>query len=226
MTGVPQPGAPAGNHLTDIGDADADADADAPGSVHPIEAESYRRLAARIDLSHLPPGPRAIIERVIHATADLEFADSLRLTDGAVEAGLAALRQGCPVVADVEMVLAGIRAVGAECFLAEARATTEPSGLTLSARAIELAAIRYPDGALFVVGCAPTALERLLDLVEGGRLRPALVVGVPVGFVGAAESKERLRSFATLPSISNVGERGGSAVAAAVVNALARLQTR
>jgi len=200
---------------------------DAPASVsgiHPIEAESYRRLATRIDLSHLTPGPRAIVERVIHATADLDFAESLRLTDGAVDAGVAALRRACPVVVDVEMVAAGIAGTGGTCFLSEARAAGAPSGLTLSARAMELAVRAHPDGALFVIGCAPTALERLLDLVEAGAVRPALVVGVPVGFVGAAESKERLRSIVALPSISNVGERGGSAVAAAIVNALARLR--
>ncbi len=194
-----------------------------PAGVHPIEAESYRRLASRIDLSNLAPGPRAIVERVIHATADVEFADSLRISDGAIEAGLRALREGCAVVADVEMVRAGIGSVGGECFLAEARAAAGDLELTLSARAMDRAAGKHPDGALFVIGCAPTALERLLDLVAAGRVRPALVVGVPVGFVGAAESKQRLRSFAALPSISNVGERGGSAVAAAIVNALARL---
>lgn len=194
---------------------------------HPIEVESYRRLAERVDLAHLPPGQAAVVARVIHATADLGFAESLRFSGGAVEAGVAALGSGAAVVVDVEMVRAGIGGPATECFLAESRATDAIAGpaTTLSARAMTLAAERHPDGAIFVIGCAPTALEQLLDLVEAGLVRPALVVGVPVGFVGAAESKERLRTFTQLPSISNVGERGGSAVAAAIVNALARMQS-
>ena len=194
---------------------------------HPIEAESYRRIAASVDLSDLPLVQRAVVERVIHATADLGFAKSLCLSDGAVEAGVTAIRSGAPVVVDVEMVRAGIGGTAAECFLAEARAAgpaTDPA-LTLSARAMMLAAERHADGAVFVVGCAPTALEQLLDLVEAGLVRPALVVGVPVGFVGAAEAKERLRTFDGLASISNRGERGGSAVAAAIVNAIVRMQS-
>jgi precorrin-8X/cobalt-precorrin-8 methylmutase len=217
---------------------------------HPIEAESYRRLAARVDLSRLPPGQRAVVARVIHATADVGFADSLCFSDGAVDAGILAIQSGAPVVVDVEMVRAGIGGAS-ECFLAEARAAgagveSRPAGAgaesraagagaesraagavghpttTLSARAMRLAAQHHPDGAVYVVGCAPTALEQLLDLVKAGLVRPALVVGVPVGFVGAAEAKEWLRTFADLASISNVGERGGSAVAAAIVNALSR----
>jgi len=193
---------------------------------HPIEAESYRRLASRVDLSHLPPRDRAVVARVIHATADLGFADSLRFSDGAIDAGTTAIQSSAPVVVDVEMVGAGIGGT-VECFLAEARACATNAGpaITLSARAMALAAKCHPDGAIFVVGCAPTALEQLLDLVEAGLARPALVVGVPVGFVGAAEAKERLRTFSDLASISNVGERGGSPVAAAIFNALARMQS-
>jgi precorrin-8X/cobalt-precorrin-8 methylmutase len=85
-----------------------------------------------------------------------------------------------------------------------------------------MAAARHPEGAVVVVGCAPTALAQVVRLAAQGRLRPALVVGLPVGFVGAAEAKEELRA-SRLPSISNVGEKGGSGAAAAVVNALARL---
>jgi precorrin-8X/cobalt-precorrin-8 methylmutase len=122
------------------------------------------------------------------------------------------------------MVRAGV-GQAAECFLTEAGASANADpGMTLSARAMALAGQHHPDGAIFVIGCAPTALEQLLDLVEAGLVRPAIVVGVPVGFVGAAEAKERLRSFGGLASISNVGERGGSAVAAAIVNALARAE--
>ena len=186
--------------------------------VHPIEAESYRILAERVDLSHLAPGPRAVVARMIHASADLEYATTTVVDDAAVAAGVAALRAGAPVVTDVEMVRHGISGVGAECFLTAAA----PPGRTRSAAGMAAAAERHPRGAVVVVGCAPTALEEVVSLCEAGRFSPALVVGMPVGFVGAAESKERLRASG-LPAISNVGEKGGSAVAAAAVNAIVRL---
>lgn len=198
------------------------ADVTSPSPVHPIEAESYRRLADRCDLSRHAPGPRAIIERVLHATADFSFAESLLVTSKAVEAGVTALRAGAPVVADVEMVRAGISYGAAECFLDDAR-TDRGTAPTLSARAVELAVDRHPDGAVFAIGCAPTALEALIGLVAAGAARPALVIGVPVGLVGAAEAKQRLTDEAAICSITNRGERGGSAVAAAVVNALWQL---
>jgi precorrin-8X/cobalt-precorrin-8 methylmutase len=190
--------------------------------VHPIEAESYRLLAGRCDLSGYAPGPRAVIERVLHATADFSFAGSLLVPPESVQAGVTALRAGAPVVADVEMVRAGISYRRAECFLAAARADRGQAP-TLSARAIELSVARHPDGAVFAIGCAPTALEALLALVAGGAARPALVIGVPVGLVGAAEAKERLAEQGSISSITNRGERGGSSAAVAVVNALARL---
>lgn len=188
-------------------------------TIHPIEVESYRILRRRIDLDHLPTAERAVVERIIHASADLDYADSLVLEEGAAEHGLAAIASGAPVVADVEMVRSGITGVGAVCYLSEAVAT---GGLTRSAAAMRLAAERHPDGAIVVVGCAPTALVEAVELVESGAFRPALLIGLPVGFVGAAESKELARGCSA-PAITNVGEKGGSAVAAAAVNALVRL---
>jgi precorrin-8X/cobalt-precorrin-8 methylmutase len=113
------------------------------------------------------------------------------------------------------MVGAGITGVASACFLGQARADGD---LTRSAHAMRLAVDAYPSGAIFVIGCAPTALFELLRLDAD----PALVIGLPVGFVGAAESKQALRDSG-LPAVSNVGEKGGSAVAAAVLNALVRL---
>lgn len=187
-------------------------------AIHPIEAESYRILRERLDLSHLAPGPRAVVERVVHASADLDYARTVVLTPTAVDAGVAALAAGAPVVADVEMVRAGISGVDAACYLRAARARGD---LTRSAAAMRLAAERHPEGAVVVVGCAPTALAEVVRLTERG-FAPALVVGLPVGFVGAAEAKARLVESG-LPAIANVGEKGGSAVAAAAVNALVRL---
>jgi precorrin-8X/cobalt-precorrin-8 methylmutase len=120
------------------------------------------------------------------------------------------------------MVRHGITAVPAACYLEAAGGEDgDDRGETRSARALRLAAAHHPEGAVLVVGCAPTALLEVVRLARAGRLRPALVVGLPVGFVGAAEAKAALRASG-LPAVSNVGEKGGSAVAAAAVNALAR----
>ena len=184
--------------------------------IHPIEAESYRILAARLDLSSWSPLAREVVARMIHASADLDYAASVRATDAAVQAGIDALRAGAPVVCDAHMVRVGIGDVAAVCLLDDV--AVAPPGSTRSAAAIRLAAERHPDGAVFVIGNAPTALFELLAM----DVRPALVVGLPVGFVGAAESKAALLDSG-LPCITNVGEKGGSAVAAAAVNAIVRL---
>ncbi|MEU8216966.1 precorrin-8X methylmutase [Micromonospora taraxaci] len=187
--------------------------------VHPIEVESYRILRERVDLSHLPPLTRAVTERVVHASADLAYVDELVCDEAALESGLAALRAGAPVVTDVAMVAAGITRAGLElvCPVAEPAAAElgRSAGITRSAAAVRIAVGRVGPGAVWVVGCAPTALVELLTLDAA----PALVVGLPVGFVGAAESKAALRASG-LPGVSNVGEKGGSAVAAAALNAL------
>ncbi len=183
--------------------------------VHPIEAESYRRLRARHDASHLPPLTRAVAERVVHASADLEYFDDLVLADESVlRAAADALAAGAPIVADVEMVAAGITARESVCRVRQAKADPD-AGLTRSAAAVRMALAEVGHGAVWVIGCAPTALEELLVLDA----RPALVIGLPVGFVGAAESKAALRASG-LPGVSNISEKGGSAVAAAAVNAL------
>ncbi len=185
--------------------------------VHPIEAESYRILRGLVDLSHLGPLSRAVAERVIHASADLEYAESLVLDETALETGLEALAQGVPVVTDVGMVAAGITGRQTLCFVSDlrARALSERLGTTRSAAGFRLAAEEVGVGAVWVVGNAPTALFELLEL----DVSPALVIGLPVGFVGAAESKDAL-THSSLPCVANSGPKGGSAVAAAVLNAL------
>ncbi|WAU80472.1 precorrin-8X methylmutase [Streptomyces sp. Qhu-G9] len=183
-----------------------------PRVVHPIEEESFRRLRARLDTSHFPPLTRAVVERVIHSAADLEYAADLVTNEGALEKAHRALHDGAPVVVDVEMVAAGITRRETVCRLKGAKSGP---GLTRSAHAIRLAYEQVGPGALWVIGCAPTALEELLTLDAA----PALVIGLPVGFVGAAESKAALRESG-LPAVSNVSEKGGSAVAAAALNAL------
>lgn len=181
-------------------------------TVHAIEQESYAILRSRVDLAHLPPLSRAVVERVVHASADLGFVDDLVCDERVLEQAQQALTAGAPVVADVQMVAAGITSREVVCRVRQAAAR---DGLTRSAAAVRLAFSEVGPGAVWVVGCAPTAL---FELVRGA-YRPALVVGLPVGFVGAAESKAALRASG-LPALSNRSEKGGSAVAAAALNAL------
>jgi precorrin isomerase len=187
--------------------------------IHPIEAESYRILAARIDLSHLGPGPRAVVARIIHATADLEYAETVVAPDAAVAAAVDAVAAGADIVTDVEMTRRGITGVEARCYLAQA---ATDGRCTRSAAGIRLAAAAHPDGAVVVIGCAPTALEEALNLAAAGAFRPAALIALPVGFVGAAAAKARALE-SRLQVIANTGDKGGSAAAAAACNAIVRL---
>jgi precorrin-8X/cobalt-precorrin-8 methylmutase len=180
--------------------------------VHPIEQESFAILRSRVDTSGLPPLSRAVVERVVHSSADLDYVTDLVCDEAALRAGAAALAAGAPVVADVQMVAAGITTREVVCRVRQA---TAHDGLTRSAAAVRMAFDEVGPGAVWVVGCAPTALFELV----AGAYDPALVIGLPVGFVGAAESKQALRESG-LPAVSNVSEKGGSAVAAAALNAL------
>jgi precorrin-8X/cobalt-precorrin-8 methylmutase len=190
--------------------------------VHRIETESYRRMRELVDLSHLEPLSRVVAERVIHASADLEYAHDLVLDEAALRAGVAALRAGAPIVVDARMVGAAITARGVVCALdladrAGDGSTQRPARgeRTRSAAGVRSAASQVGAGAVWVIGCAPSALRELLDLEAA----PALVVGLPVGFVGAVEAKRALAASG-LPAVTNRGVKGGSAVAAAAVNAL------
>jgi precorrin-8X/cobalt-precorrin-8 methylmutase len=191
--------------------------------VHPIEVESYRILRSRVDTGRLPPLTRAVVERVIHTTADPTWIGDLVADEAALAAGRAALLGGAPLVADVRMVAAAVTA--RECVvgldLPGVAELAAAEGLTRSAAGIRLAALRYPDGAVWVIGNAPTALAELV----GAAVRPALVIGVPVGFVGAVAAKAALRASG-LPSLSTTGERGGAAIAGAAVNALLYFEDR
>ncbi len=184
---------------------------------HPIEVESYRILRSKVDTAALPPVTRAVTERVIHTSADLDYAIDLVCDEDALHAGQRALATGAPLVVDVRMLAAGI--TSRQCVVALDLAANPPEGLTRSAAGIRVAAAEHPDGAVWVVGNAPTALRELIRLAAAGRLRPALVIGLPVGFVDAAAAKAALRDSG-LPALSNRSAKGGTAVAAAAVNAL------
>jgi precorrin-8X/cobalt-precorrin-8 methylmutase len=185
--------------------------------VHPIEKESYRILRGMVDLSHLGPLSRSVAERIIHASADPDYAESLVLDEVALENGISALRRGEPIITDVGMVAAGITGRQTLCFVSDphTRELSERFGITRSAAGFRLAAEEVGGGAVWVVGNAPTALFELLGL----DVAPSLVIGLPVGFVGAAESKDDLVASG-LPAVANRGPKGGSAVAAAALNAL------
>jgi precorrin-8X/cobalt-precorrin-8 methylmutase len=188
-------------------------------TIHPIETESYQILRSRTDTATLPPLTRAVVERVIHASADLDYRADLVCDEGSLRAACEALANGAPIVCDVAMVAAGITAREARTWLDSPHIPhlTREYGITRSAAGIRLAVAEVGAGAVWVIGNAPTALFELLTLAD--RASPALVIGLPVGFVGAAESKAALRASG-LPAVSNVSEKGGSAVAAAALNAL------
>jgi precorrin isomerase len=183
--------------------------------VHPIERESYAILRSRVDTSALPPWTRAVVERVVHASADLGYAADLVCDETALAAGVEALRAGAPIACDVAMTAAGITARPVTCRIGDPRARAAGDGSTRSAAAVRLAYAEVGPGAVWVIGCAPTALTALLALDAA----PALVIGLPVGFVGAVEAKAALRASG-LPAVSNRSGKGGAAVAAAALNAL------
>ena len=182
-------------------------------TVHPIETESYAILRTRLDTADLPPLTRAVVERIVHTTADPTWAGDLVCDEDALRAGRAALLAGAPLVTDVRMVAVGITARPTSVALDLAPAPVEVG--TRSAAGIRAAAAAHPDGAVWVIGNAPTALAELLCC----DVRSPLVIGLPVGFVGSVAAKAALRA-AGWPAVSNRSERGGAAAAAAAVNAL------
>jgi precorrin-8X/cobalt-precorrin-8 methylmutase len=190
-------------------------------TVPEIEAESYRIIRSIVDASGLPPLTRAVVERLVHTSADVEYLTDIVTAEDDLAAGQRALLAGAPVVTDVTMVGAGItrRDLLGDviCKVADPGAASLASavGITRSAAGVRLAFREVGPGAVWVVGNAPTALLEILAL----DVAPALVVGLPVGFVGAAESKAALRASG-LPQVSNVSAKGGSPLAAAAVNAL------
>ena len=196
----------------------------------PIEIyrRSFAAVRAEADLDGLSPAMEEVAVRLVHACGMSEIMADLAFSDGAAEAGRRALAAGAPILVDGEMLRAGIakQRLPADnmvlCTLhrPETPDLAKKAGTTRAAAAVELWR-RHLDGAVVAIGNAPTALFRLLELLAEGAGPPALVAGFPVGFVGAAESKEALISAAgAVPYITLRGRRGGSALAAATVNAL------
>ncbi len=193
-----------------------------------IEEKSFAIITEELGDKKLAEGTECIVKRVIHTTADFEYADNLVFSETAVRAAREAIAAGCDIVTDTTMVKSGINkktlaSLGGEvhCFVADEDVAKEAKerGVTRSKVAMErAAALQKP--CIFAIGNAPTALESLLDLVEEGKIDPVLIIGVPVGFVHVVESKERLLACKKVPYIVARGRKGGSSVAAAIVNAL------
>ncbi|MDF0530571.1 precorrin-8X methylmutase [Tsukamurella sp. 8F] len=199
-------------------------------------AEIYRRSFAMIraesDLSRFPGSTENVAVRMIHASGQTDLAADIEISAGAVGAGRSALAAGAPILCDVRMVEHGVTRSrlpadnDVRCLLGDPRVTelAARSGTTRTAAAVELWGDAL-DGAVVAIANAPTALFHLLDLLAAGAPRPAVIVGAPVGFVGAAESKDALRRDAVRLGIEYVtvrGRRGGSAICAAALNALAQ----
>ncbi len=194
-----------------------------------IYAQSFATIRAEADLARFPPGMMDLVVRLIHACGMVDLAGDIAFSEGAFETGAAALQNGAPVLCDAEMVRHGIirRLLPADndviCLLNDERVRPLAAEIenTRSAAQVDLWADRM-EGAVVAIGNAPTALFRLLELLDQGAPRPAIILGFPVGFVGAAESKEALIANPRgVPFIAVRGRRGGSAMASAAVNALA-----
>ena len=192
-----------------------------------IEKRSFEILTGILGERSFPPLHEPIIKRVIHTTADFEYADTLKISPGAVEAAMEAIKAGCNVVTDTKMAAAGINKKALShfggqviCFMddEEVAAEARDRNVTRASVCMEKAA-GEPKNLVFAIGNAPTALIRLYELVAQGKISPVLVIGVPVGFVNVVESKELFKK-AGVPYIIAEGRKGGSNIAAAIVNAI------
>jgi precorrin-8X/cobalt-precorrin-8 methylmutase len=189
----------------------------APEDLPTAEQESYLILRSRIDLSGLPRFSRDVTERVIHASADFDYFTDLVCDEEALAAGVAALAAGAPVIADSAMVAAGITGHPVLSKIGDSLTgrLARTAAISQEAAAVRLAFGEAGPGAVWVVGGTSAALQEMLSR----RVEPAFVVGLPVGFVGAAEAKDALRASGA-PCVSNVSEKGGAAVAVAAFAAL------
>lgn len=192
-----------------------------------IEKRSFEIISEELGEVHLNPLEEPIIKRVIHTTADFDYLQNLYFSPGAVEGALKALKEGCVIVTDTQMAWSGINKAalqksGSEaiCFMSDpdVAAEAKKKDVTRAAVSMERAA-KLQRTLIFAVGNAPTALLTLCRLMEEGKVAPKLIIGVPVGFVNVVESKERLIQSGA-PCIVACGRKGGSNVAAAIVNAL------
>ncbi len=198
-----------------------------------IETRSFEIIKELLGDRRLDPQNELVIKRVIHTTADFDYADNLVFSPDAVAQGITVLRAGCHIVTDTSMAMAGINKtvlgrLGGQvhCFIADPDVAQEAKerGVTRSTVSMERAA-RLEQPCIFAIGNAPTALIALHELMAAGKVKPALIIGVPVGFVNVVESKELILGD-DVPFIVARGRKGGSNVAAAICNALLYQITR
>ncbi|MEB3200375.1 MAG: precorrin-8X methylmutase [Synechococcaceae cyanobacterium] len=194
---------------------------------HPIFSESVRRIRGWLGPTGLEPLPQELLERLVHSSGDPSLAALLRFSPGACERGVRVLAAGAPILTDTAMAAAAVAPMATRTFANPVHSILSwappqaPPGSTRSAAGLERALAACP-GAVLLIGSAPTALERLLDLVQQQHQPPPpLVIGMPVGFVGVLESKRRLAASG-LPQIRLEGSRGGAGLVAAAANALLR----
>lgn len=192
-----------------------------------IEKRSFEIITEILGNNQPDPETAPVVKRVIHTTADFDYRENLFFSEHAVQKGIEALRQGCHIVTDTHMAMSGINKtvlgrLGGEvhCFMSDPDVAEEAKsrGVTRAAVSMERAA-KLDKPCIFAIGNAPTALIALKDLMDAGKVKPALIIGVPVGFVNVVESKERILGC-DVPYIVARGRKGGSNVAAAICNAL------
>ena len=192
-----------------------------------IEKRSMEIISETLGSRVLDPENEAVIKRVIHSTADFDFADTLTFSEHAVTKGIDALRNGCDIVTDTQMAKAGINkrvlaGLGGEvhCFMSDPDVAEEAKarGITRAAVSMEKAA-KIAKPCIYAIGNAPTALFALREMIDSGCLNAALIIAVPVGFVNVVESKELIIA-SSVPYIAARGRKGGSPVAAAICNAM------
>jgi precorrin-8X/cobalt-precorrin-8 methylmutase len=195
-----------------------------------IESMSFSIIDAEAGSHDFSQDEWQIVRRMIHTSADFDYMKTVRFHPSAISKGIQAIQEGKTIVTDTHMAKSGINAAGlavhggrAICLIQDDEVChkARETGNTRAAEAVDAAVGEIEDG-IYVVGNAPTALLRLISLIREGLAKPALVIGLPVGFVNAAESKAELMTTG-YPSITNIGRKGGSNVAASVVNALVKL---
>lgn len=193
-----------------------------------IENRSMEIIAPHLEGLNLDEAQTKVYSRIIHAAGDVEYAPIIRIHPDAISAAQKAIKSGCNIYTDVEMVRTGINkrklaSFGGEVFCLvsdpEVAAVAKEQGITRSMAAMRAFGKKL-DGAIVAIGNAPTALFEVLRMIEEDGIRPAAVVGIPVGFVGAADSKEELAKNTKVPFITVAGTKGGSPIAAASINAI------
>jgi precorrin-8X/cobalt-precorrin-8 methylmutase len=194
-----------------------------PFPVHPIMEQSFAVIDREVGEHNFSPAEYAIVRRIIHSTADFEFKNLVRFSPGAIANGMAALQAGVAIVTDVSMVRQGIVNLVRQTFhnpiiSAVELADTALPGKTRTETGLLKCFEQYPE-AIYVIGNAPTALLALCDAIAQSEKKPALVIGAPVGFIAVVESKQALAET-PVAQIRVEGRKGGSPVAAAILNAL------